>query len=270
MKQKNRRAINQTQIDIMPRKEDRRRREENSMKGTGTWLSAPPTIASGHYLTKAEFENAIRIRIGLEPRGMAERCACGSKNNTSHARSCHLGGYVNRRHDAIRDYIYQRGASVYKDLETEPKLKPVGEQTLNPGANVAMEARTDIRINGFERTYMDTHMDVKIINAQADSHVNLHPSEALRKAESGKDKLYKDRLQKVESASFVPMIFTCKGARTAKTTKALSKMITMIAAKRREDKQVVANRVYTDISFLFLKAELACVRGRRKTRTQQT
>ena len=101
MKEKNRRAINQTQIDSMPRKEDRRRREENSMKGTGTWLSAPPTIASGHYLTKAEFEDAIRIRIGLEPRGMAERCACGSKNNTSHARSCHLGGYVNRRHKRI-------------------------------------------------------------------------------------------------------------------------------------------------------------------------
>ena len=159
---------------------------------------------------------------------------------------------------------------MYKDLETEPKLKPVGEQTLNPGANVAMEARTDIRINGFERTYMDTHMDVKIINVQAECHGNLHPSESLKKAESGKDKLYKDRLQKVENATFVPMIFTCKGARTAKTAKALYKLISMIAAKRGEEKQVVAKRIYTDISFLFLKAELACVRGRRKTRTQQT
>ena len=74
----------------------------------------------------------------------------------------------------------------------------------------------------------------------------------------------------MENATFVPMIFTCKGARTARTAKALYKLISMIAAKRGEEKQVVANRIYTDISFLFLKAELACVRGRRKTRTQQT
>ena len=81
--------------------------------------------------------------------------------------------------------------------------------------------------------------------------------------------MYKECLLKVEKASFIPMIFSCKCARAAKTTKALFKMIPTIAAKRREDKHVVANRVNTELSFLFLRAELACIRGRRKARAQQ-
>ena len=51
---------------------DRRRREENSLKGSSNWLAAQPTTAQRHYLSKREFEDAIRLRIGMESREMGE------------------------------------------------------------------------------------------------------------------------------------------------------------------------------------------------------
>ena len=60
------------------------------MKGPNSWLAAQPTIAQNHYLTKREFEDAIRLKSGIEPREMAEKCACGATNNVIYARNCHL------------------------------------------------------------------------------------------------------------------------------------------------------------------------------------
>ena len=74
----------------------------------------------------------------------------------------------------------------------------------------------------------------------------------MKKAEEGKERSYKERLQKVENASFIPIIFTSKGARSRKTAKALTKIANQIALKRKEDKQVVASRMATELSFLFL------------------
>ena len=79
-------------------------------------------------------------------------------------------------------------------------------------------------------------MDIKIINAQADSHKETHPSQAMKKAEEGKERSYKERLQKLENASFIPIIFTSKGARSRKTAKALTKIANQMALKRKGDK----------------------------------
>ena len=81
---------------------------------------------------------------------MGERCACGKKNDVIHTKTCHIGGYINLRHDSIRNFIHQRASMAYKDTEVEPKLRSIAEQSLNPGANKAEQARTDIRINTFE------------------------------------------------------------------------------------------------------------------------
>ena len=112
---------------------------------------------------------------------------------------------------------------VYNNTETEPKLKPVEDQTLNPGANVTKAARTDIRIMSFERNFQNTHFDIKVINDLADSHKHHSPREAIHKAEEGKESPYKERVVKAENASFIPIIFTSKGARSKTSTRSLSK-----------------------------------------------
>ena len=57
------------------------------------------------------------------------------------------------------------------------------------------------------------------------------------------------------------LVFTSKGARSRKTARAISKIATKIAAKLKEDKEAVVKRISTQLSFLFLKIELACIKG---------
>ena len=111
-------------------------------------------------------------------------------------------------------------------------------------------------------------MDIKIINVQAQSHTREDPSQALKKAEQGKDKLYRERVEKVENATFIPMIFTTKGAKSTKTSRALSRLANKIAKNTKEKKQEVASKIATDLSYIFLKMELACIRGGRAPRQQ--
>ena len=176
---------------------EKKRLKELEVKGINAWLSAKPMNIRGRYLTKHEFQDALQTTVGVRPNGLAETCACGGINNPIHTRNCHIGGYINMRHDKIRDYIHTKASSIYKDVEKEPELKPINDQNLAQGRNTADGARTDIRIRSFDRELHDTHIDVKVINLQADAHKSLEPKEAISKAEQGKVKLYRDRLSKV-------------------------------------------------------------------------
>ena len=82
----------------------------------------------------------------MEPKRTAERRSRGKRNNVIHTKSCHLGGYVIRRHDAVRDSAHQKTTASFKDAETEPELKLVEDQSLKQGVNKTIEARTDVRI----------------------------------------------------------------------------------------------------------------------------
>ena len=62
------------QIEKEPNMENKRRMEELCLKGTNGWLSAVPIRAHGRYLFKAEFQDALRLRLGLEPANMKTKC----------------------------------------------------------------------------------------------------------------------------------------------------------------------------------------------------
>ena len=86
----------------------------------------------------------------------------------------------------------------------------------------------------------------------------------MTKAKEGKDRAYKERIEKVEGAEFIPMIFTSRGAKSRKTLRALSKIVTKLAAKRSQEKALVAKSLLTDLSFIFLRMEIACIKRRSK------
>ena len=85
---------------------------------------------------------------------------------------------------------------------------------LNPGAIITEDARSAVRVMGFSRDFQNTHFD---INVQADSHAKDNPRKALTKSVEDKDHAYKERIEKVEGATFIPMIFTSNGAKKTKS-----------------------------------------------------
>ena len=249
-----------------PNKTEVSRMRENSLKGTNNWMHSIPISNQSRYFNNHEFQDATRLRMGVNLDGLTYKCICGKPNSTIHAKNCKNGGYIDMRHNKIRDFIHQKAKIAYKDTETEPMLRHIDDQTLNPGANIQDAARADIRIKGCLRDYQNAFFDVEIINTQADSHLKDTPKEAMKKAEERKDKLYKQRVQTVENGIFCPLIFTTKRARTMKSSKVIRKISSKIASKRGEKTNEVSKRISTDLSYLFLRAELACIRGSRRPR----
>ena len=63
---------------------------------------------------------------------------------------CKLGGFVNARHDSIRDFETSLLRKVCTDVESEPHLLPVTTEVLQGrSANTSAEARLDFRGRGF-------------------------------------------------------------------------------------------------------------------------
>ena len=237
---------------------------EKRLKGTSAWLESLPIKNQGRYLNKSELQDAIKLRLGLPVHILPRKCECGQVNSVVHRNSCKLGGYVAKRHNSIRDLLYAKAKLIFNDTEVEPKLLPVEEHTLAVGAIRSDGARADVRINGYTGQYQNTFFDVQVINVQALSHQNDTPKAAMKKAEEKKEKMYKERIESIDGGTFIPLIFTAKGARTFKTAKTISSQARRSADKRKININDTMKSWSQEMSFFFLKAQLACVRGSRK------
>ena len=96
-----------------------------SEKGASSWLGALPIQSQGLNLNKGEFQDAMAIRYNRELKNLPSHCPCGASFSVTHALNCHLGGFVNARHDSIRDEEAKLLKSVCHDVQTEPMLQPL-------------------------------------------------------------------------------------------------------------------------------------------------
>ena len=91
-------------------------------KGASSWLSTLPIKSLGYALNKQAFIDAICIRYGWKVKHMPKFCGCGMENDMDHILTCKKGGYVNMRHNAIRNAEADFLESVCVDVVIEPKL----------------------------------------------------------------------------------------------------------------------------------------------------
>ena len=58
---------------------------------------------NGTVLTCEEFRDALRIRYGLRPEGLPQKCdGCGAAFTVEHALACKVGGQIGARHNDIK------------------------------------------------------------------------------------------------------------------------------------------------------------------------
>ena len=68
------------------------------------------------------------------------------KNGVEHTLTCKKGGYVNMRHNAIRNTEAELLKEVAYDVRVEPGLLPVGNVQLARGTNIEEQARVDVSV----------------------------------------------------------------------------------------------------------------------------
>ena len=77
-------------------------------------------------------------------------CPCGSKFDIQHSMSCRKDGFLQIRHNDLRDLEANIMSKVCKDIEIKSKLMPLsGEDLRGRTSGNSNEARVDIRNRGF-------------------------------------------------------------------------------------------------------------------------
>ena len=132
--------------------------EQAKEPGASAWLTALPLKSLNYVLNKREFQDSVSLRYGWTIQDVPAYCGCGQKNDGYHSLDCKAGGYVNMRHNAVRDtFAYFLKEAKCKDVRVEPSLLPVNAAQFPNSTNVQDEARLDISAVGvyapFERTF---------------------------------------------------------------------------------------------------------------------
>ena len=139
--------------------------EATTEKGASNWLTTMPIKEHGFHLSKQEFWDSIRTRYGIPLTRLPSTCvACGVPFNVEHAFSCKSGGFVNIRHNDIRDFTAEVLREVCQNVEVEPILTPLtGETFRYKTANTDKEARPDVSARGVWTRGSKAFFDVRVL-----------------------------------------------------------------------------------------------------------
>ena len=238
--------------------------EQLSEPGASSWLGALPLQEQGFNLTKAEFQDALALRYNKTVKNLPSKCPCGSPFNVTHALNCHLGGFVNARHDNIRDVECSLLKSIVHDVEREPPLHPVQNKNgYQRSAILDDDARLDIRARGFWRDGQNAYFDIRVTNVDSASQRDSPLKSVLRKHELDKKRNYNRRIMEVEHGSFTPLVFSTSGVMAHECSLYHKSLAEKLANKKNERYEDIIRYLRVKFSFLAVKSTLLCLRGSR-------
>ena len=204
----------------------------------------------------------------MQIKNLPEKCPCSKKFDTTHALNCHLGGFVNARHNNIRDMECKLLQVVCRDVECEPPLQKINEETkrtYHRTAIVADDARLDIRTRGFWRQGQNAFFDVRVTNVDSNSQRETQLATLMKNHEQEKKRNYNRRVMQVEHGTFTPLIFTTTGVMGYECAKYHKSLAVKLSEKKGEKYEDVMRYSRVKLSFLALKSTLLCLRGSRST-----
>ncbi len=94
-------------------------------KGASSWVNVRNVIPledEGFNVNKEEFFDSFRIIYNLPLPLLPVTCVFSQPNNLTHALQCQEGGFVNRRHDNIIDFLVCLLKEVCINVQAEPHL----------------------------------------------------------------------------------------------------------------------------------------------------
>ena len=236
-------------------------------KGASSWLSALPLKKRGYVLNKQEFRDALCLRYGWPIPGTPLHCGCGKRNSLDHVLTCKKGGYVNLRHNVLRNTEARLMEKVCHDVRIEPGLIPTTDELIQ--GTVADEARGDVSARGVWSNYEKTFFDIMVTHPNAESHMGKSLDKLYKECESVKKRKYGDRIVNVERASFTPLVFTTTGGMGKECEKLNKRLAELIVIKKKQRYSQVIADIRTRLRFALLKATVVAVRGYRGGRGQE-
>jgi hypothetical protein len=218
-------------------------------------------------LSKQEFRDQLLMRYRWPIPDLPVTCSCGADFNLDHSQICHIGGFVNSRHDELKHLLASQMRQVLKDVEVEPRLLPLSGETLQPqSALSADDARADIRARSFWTQQQNAFFDVRVFYPHAASYVPKSVASLCQTMEARKKREYNDRVVQVEHGSFTPLVFASTGGMGEETSAALKRLASRLAEVRNEPYSSVMGLLRCRVAFSLIRASNICLRGSRQRR----
>ena len=97
------------------------------------------------------------------PLNTGSTCHCGALFSVDHAMVCLYGGFPIIRHNEVCDLTATLLTEVCHNVATEPSLQPISAETFpNTTANIADDARLDVKDRGVWCRGQDAYFDVRV------------------------------------------------------------------------------------------------------------
>ena len=142
---------------------------------------------------------------------------------------CQRGGSVIQRHNELRDLEAEMLKMVCNDVEVEPVLQEVTEETLNHGANKAPDARLEIHARGFWERQRSAFFDVRVCHLNVDSYRDLTPKQIYKKHENEKRRQYAEKVMEIDQGTFTRLVFTTTGGMADECVRYHNRLAELIA-----------------------------------------
>jgi hypothetical protein len=234
---------------------------------TGAWLTAMPNSLNGTELSEDEFRDSLRLRFGLTPVALPERCdGCDAKFTVAHALSCKKGGLVLLRHNDIAAEWHSLCASALtaSAVSDEPLILTGRDSQGSTGASteVPPDLRGDIAAHGFWRRGTTAIFDVRVTDTDAPSNKGVDPTKILKRHEKEKRDKYLD-LCLARRRHFTPLVFSVDGLRGGEAQAASKRLASRLATKWGRTYSEVCGFVRSRLSVALARSTSQCLRGTR-------
>ena len=238
--------------------------EQAKDEGASAWLNALPIKEQKLDLNKGQFNDALCLRYNQPLKDIPSFCPCGERFNIGHALNCKKGGFVAQRHDNLRDMLITLLSKICKDVEAEPHLLPVTQETFRlKTANKGDESRLDIKAGGFWQRSQTAFFDIRVTHVNSSSQTRKSTAAIFLEHEKAKKREYLQRVLEVEHGVFTPLVFGTNGGMGTECQMFLKQLTTSLAEKTGEKYSDVATWIRTRVSMEILKSSITCVRGSR-------
>ena len=217
----------------------------------------------GYAYSKLDFRDSVHLRYGWDIPNTPRFCDCGAKNDHNHILNCKRGGYVNFRHNNVRDTVAEYLRTVTNDVRIEPLLTPIESPGFQQKGNNADKARQDISARGVWSTFERTFFDVRIFNPKSVSYQSRTMPQLYALHEDEKKSQYMNRVLQLEKGSFVPLVFTTTGGMAPEAKRFIRRLAVLIATKTNEEYSQVMCNIRTRLSMDIMRSVLVAVRGVR-------
>jgi hypothetical protein len=232
-----------------------------SATGANRWLAATPSRTLDKHLTSGELVASISLTLGVDVFGgdsLCRYCAAVLDTKGIHPSSCMAGGDCTLRHNEVRDCLFKyalRG-------RLNPELEKAG--ILNEDAIlVSLRRPADVLMDDPGRGHTKVALDVKVINALGQDHLNATLLSPLGAADAYRERSleHQDTARRCaeRGVHYEPVVFTAQGGIQSHAESVINKIAAAIAKVEGKPLGHTKAELVQDISRILARATARAV-----------